>query len=173
MVMAEFVSALKAEIANLEAAKRLTDQRLAEARRMLALYEPSADVDASGEKLGDILGRPPYAPDMSSAKLPTRMPSPERAKVLELAQTFLAGRMAPTPTAVIYDHVISMGGRIGGNDPRNNLSAMLSNSDLFRSHGRSGWTLVRAEASDKEPPEPAPSSALADLYSGVIGGQEE
>ncbi len=34
-----------------------------------------------------------------------------------------------------------MGILIGGNEPRNNLSAMLSNSGLFTSNGRSGWTI--------------------------------
>ncbi len=36
-----------------------------------------------------------------------------------------------------------MGVQIGGNDPQNNLSAMLSNSPEFISNGRMGWILAR------------------------------
>lgn len=154
-----FVEALKAEIANLEAAlaQDLTYRRLLEARRMLALYQPVQDAIAAGSiragaiSAGHIMGNA-IQPTALRAVAPnqiadpprsSRRSSPDRAKALDAARMFLANRTSePTPTSVIYDHVAGLGIPIAGEKPQNNLSAMLSNaSDIFRSHGRSGWTL--------------------------------
>jgi hypothetical protein len=141
-----FVAALRSEVANLEEelSKSLVYQRLAEARKMLALYEPPAvavDEPPSQRVLGSVgsaIAKPTEA-------RPPRAQSPERARALEAARLLLANRSGPTPTGVIYDHVTSLGIEIGGKDPRNNLSAMLSNSPMFKSNRRSGWSLAPAD----------------------------
>ncbi|SFC76382.1 hypothetical protein SAMN05428997_11155 [Bosea sp. CRIB-10] len=139
------VAALKAEIAALEREllENVTYQRLLVAKQMVALYEPQATAL-----------RPPLVPPASLTPLtapprladpPPRRGNPERARALDAARLFLANRIAePTPTAAIYDHIVSLGIEIGGSDARNNLSAMLSNSPIFQSHGRTGWTLTAA-----------------------------
>lgn len=66
--------------------------------------------------------------------------SPERAAILAKAKALLAGRTEPTPTIDIFEE-INQEIEIPGAVPKNNLSAMLSNSKDFTSHGRSGWTL--------------------------------
>lgn len=163
-----FIAALKAEIANLEAEleRSLTFIRLQEARRMLALYEqdrpaePKRSAISPGQDLATQLAEVSrkYANQveaMRSARSPftVRRGSPERAKALEAARLFLLNRVGdPTTTAAIYEHVLGLGIEIGGNDPRNNLSAMLSNSPIFQSHGRAGWTL--ASADDNHEPDP-------------------
>ncbi|MGX1741084.1 hypothetical protein ACWIEX_05950 [Bosea sp. NPDC055353] len=162
-----FVAALKAEIANLEAEleRSLTYIRLQEARRMLALYEKdqpaepkrrSPQIDNLAAQLADVAKR--YQNSLATIQkhqspFQVRRGSPERAKALEAARLFLLNRVdEPTPTAAIYDHILQLGIEIGGNDPRNNLSAMLSNSPIFQSHGRAGWTL--ASADDNHEPDP-------------------
>jgi hypothetical protein len=154
-----FVAALRAEVASLEEelSKSLVYQRLAEARKMLALYEPpavEADETVPQRVLGSVasaLAKPPEA-------RPPRAQSPERAKALEAARLLLTNRSGPTPTGIIYDHVTSLGIEIGGKDPRNNLSAMLSNSPMFKSNGRSGWSL----ATDNGPRDPVPTENMAE-----------
>ncbi len=47
----------------------------------------------------------------------------------------------PVKTADLYDVLVASGHRIGGNEPKSNLSAMLFNSGRFVSNGRRGWTL--------------------------------
>lgn len=71
----------------------------------------------------------------------SRRGSPERQAILDAAKEFLRGRDYPTLTADIYEAIKGQV-EIGGNNPRNNLSAMLSNSSDFRSHARAGWTLA-------------------------------
>lgn len=147
-----FIAALKTEIANLEAEleRSLPYIRLQEVRRTLALYEsdepPAAKRPSLGATLAMLAGKSEAslaASERIVSPFTARRGSPERAKALEAARLFLANRTGePTPTAAIYDHIVGLGIEIGGSDPRNNLSAMLSNSDIFLSHGRSGWTLT-------------------------------
>lgn len=136
----DFSIALRAEIAELESALSadLRYKRLQELRRVLALYPPPPPQRAMFAGGGE--------PEVSFGTFVTRTQSgrktsPERAKALEVAKMFLANRVGPTPTRDIYDHIISLGLSIQGEVPVNNLSAMLSNSEDFLSHGRVGWTL--------------------------------
>ena len=48
----------------------------------------------------------------------------------------------PLRTAIIYQHLEEEGYQVPGQEPRNTLSARLSNSPMFKSHGRAGWTLA-------------------------------
>lgn len=86
-----------------------------------------------------------------------RMQALTRQRVLEDAENILRGRTEPTKTADLYDDLVAAGHEIGGDDPKNNLSAMLSKSPLFRSHKRAGWTLVESQSTapdeDDEPDE--------------------
>lgn len=75
-----------------------------------------------------------------------RMQALTRQRVLEDAENILRGRTEPTKTADLYDNLVAAGHEIGGDDPKNNLSAMLSKSPLFRSHKRAGWTLVESQS---------------------------
>ncbi len=75
-----------------------------------------------------------------------RIQSLTRQRVLEDAENILRGRTEPTKTTDLYDDLIAAGHEIGGDDPKNNLSAMLSKSPLFRSHKRAGWTLVESQS---------------------------
>lgn len=146
-----FVAALKTEIANLEAEleRSLPYIRLQEARRMLALYEDDRTVSVKrqgpqyenlAEQIADFANR---LATPKTSPFTSRRGSPERAKALEAARLFLVNRTGePTTTAAIFEHVAGLGIEIGGKDPQNNLSAMLSNSPIFQSHGRSGWTLA-------------------------------
>lgn len=95
-----------------------------------------------------------------------------RQRVLEDAENILRGRTEPTKTADLYDNLVAAGHEIGGDDPKNNLSAMLSKSPLFRSHKRAGWTLVESqstapdddtdETDDQEQDAPQESGESAD-----------
>lgn len=138
----DFLSALTAEIetlvAELEADPR--QQKLRELRRVEALYN-GHPVPAIRQRI-----RPVAA---AASTPPRRSPSPERLAILDQAKKFIAGRHHPTPTAEIYETLALMM-EIPGKDPKNNLSAMLSNSPEFVSHRRAGWTLA-SESPAKTP----------------------
>jgi hypothetical protein len=82
----------------------------------------------------------PFAPE-SDARTPGRRRSPEREEALREARSFLSGKTEPTRITDIDDYLGQKGIRLGGNDPLNNLSALLSTSGQFVAHGRAGWTL--------------------------------
>lgn len=138
--VADFVDGLKQEITALEAQLQGDPRylKLQSLRHVLSLYESGVDGKLSHP---DLMLAKHHAEQ--SARTVTRTPSESRQKALDLAQEFLMGRTAPTPTREILEHIIENGGEIGGREPVSNLSAMLSNSDLFQSHGRVGWTLIQ------------------------------
>jgi hypothetical protein len=125
-----FVSALKAEIAQLEAALAADPiwVKLQELQRVLRLYE-----------------------DRETAQVPTpvsldqerkrRTTSPVRQAALEKVRLLLNLVDTPVPTATLYTALKEQGIELGGENPKNNLSALLHHSDDFVSHGRAGWTL--------------------------------
>jgi hypothetical protein len=76
------------------------------------------------------------------ARAPGRKRSPEREQALREAELFLNGKTVPVKTAEIYGMLQFKGIQITGEDPKSNLSAMLSNAPQFESHGRDGWTLA-------------------------------
>lgn len=132
-----FLDALKAEINEIEA-ELAADPRFVKLRGLqavLALYETSgrAREGISAEVAAPI-------------RTVTRVPSEARSRAMELAELFLRNRVGPTPTREILEHIQAFGGEIGGKEPVSNLSAMLSNSGKFQSHGRAGWTLADEDA---------------------------
>jgi hypothetical protein len=159
MVMS-FTQALDAEIAALEqeigADPRLV--KLRELKRVRALYgtpPPASNGEAAlndsvpsqlrGENLTSLFNNhvmSTTALQRESARTPGRKPSPERIRAMTEAVGFLRGKTEPTKTADIYAHLLSRGIRLAGDDPQNNLSAMLNKAPEFQSHGRIGWTLA-------------------------------
>ena len=139
----DFPTALRAEIAQLEAALEadVRYRRLRELRRVLDLYPapqpPQAFAPVDRQAIEALAN---WAHSGTNRAI-TRRASPERAKALDVAKLFLTNRSGPTPTREIYEHLVSLGISVPGEVPVNNLSAMLSNSSEFFSHGRSGWTL--------------------------------
>jgi hypothetical protein len=77
-----------------------------------------------------------------------RSSSASRQAILDRAKEIIGEADTPVATATLFE-IISEEMEIPGTNPKNNLSAMLSNSDEFVSHGRAGWTLAETtEASD-------------------------
>jgi hypothetical protein len=136
----DFIPALDAEIAALEEGLAADPRylKLRELRRVRELYTGNRPTD-------DLVARPRSNPLLRQR----RAPSTHRQKILDHAKEFLRGRTEPTTTAMIFD-AINPVVEIPGENPRNNLSAMLSNSPEFSSHGRAGWTLASetTEAAD-------------------------
>jgi hypothetical protein len=77
----------------------------------------------------------------SSASSPGRRMSPERLQAIEFVSVHLSGQSAPVKTVDLHHALEANGINIGGSDPVNGLSALLSTSGKFVAHGRSGWTL--------------------------------
>jgi hypothetical protein len=154
---AVLISAIKNEIENLEASI-FQDIRWIRARELRKILELYKDKDGTTENDGasqSVARTPPPGrrnvevdpkSGVTSPRMPGgRRPSPEREQAIELAKTFLSGKTVPTPTRDILTHIQSEGHSVPGEVPVNNLSAMLSNADDFKSHGRSGWTLAEVE----------------------------
>lgn len=164
----DFVASLKEEIARLEdeLARDVRAIRLRELRRVLGLYQVPTDrpiateglaslfvppPEETGESqrlgLGDLLSAGGWRPGRDGESGPAiarrggRQASPEREKALQAARLLISNRAGPVPTREVLEHLESIGIQVGGENPLNNLSAMLSNSEQFTSHGRSGWTL--------------------------------
>lgn len=142
-----FVKALEDEIAGLEAALKADPriQKLEDAKRLLARYTDRAEISQSARMRQVAVPRP-------AAR------NPANQAILDCAGAFIAGRADPTPTIDIFDHVGSRMA-IPGTNPKNNLSAMLSNSTRFQSNGRAGWTLSVDEQEASDTLFPATSEA--------------
>ena len=151
----QFTDAMDAEIGALEQALLHHPDyvKLVELRRIRALYgdapKPRLKLNVATTSAGPAIGyansghRPEVQP-----RPRRRTGSPERQAILDAAKAHLTGRQHPTPTIDIFEAIKDQV-KIPGRVPRNNLSAMMSNSDEFVSHGRSGWTLAGMnEASD-------------------------
>jgi hypothetical protein len=139
----DFIKAMDDEIAALEAelARNPRYVKLKELRRLQLLYaeETSAGMRAS--------------PRRSGRTKTGRRASPQRQAIIDQAARVLRGHLSvmpavPMPTPTLLAVLMDSGVKVTGKNPRNSLSAILSASDLFESHGRAGWTLV----------EPAPEN---------------
>ena len=131
-----FLSALKDEIATLE--KALAEDkryiRLRHLERALELYR-DAESEASTVSSGAIISSTP------AARTSVRQTSSERERALVLARTYIDRMGRIVPTREILDHLVAQDVDLGGSSPLNNLSALISTSGFFQSHGRSGWTI--------------------------------
>ncbi len=157
---ATFIAALKKEAAEVEAdlASDPRYVRLQKLREMLALY------GIDGDAVGDTAATP-RAPSAQRERASTRKMSGSRAKILEIAsEAIAAGGGDPVPTRDVFEWVAAQGAEIPGKSPVNNLSAMLSNSEQFVSHGRAGWvlaTLSEIDFSQDDGSEPLSSSDVS------------
>ena len=135
--MTSFAEALKAEIAHLEQqmSQDPTYMKLQQLRRTVELYRNSGETP----------------PDAASAPSRIRAPSGGSMEILAVAKEFLAGRVDPTPTKMIMEVLADRGVHVGGTVPQNGVSSMLSKSEDFVSHGRSGWTLALPDSRETEP----------------------
>jgi hypothetical protein len=133
--MSEFLPSLDAEIDRLEKAIEAIPEvvKLRELRRIRALYSTTEQVLSSIQIIAKV-----------EATQAGRRMSPERQRALDyIAQRLGADLAGPVRTSAILGMLTDVGIEIGGNDPLNNLSALLSTSGRFVAHGRSGWTLKR------------------------------
>lgn len=133
----ELIAAVKNEVARLEAELEMDPRylRIRELRKVLSLYaSPAASMVAHS------------SPNRPSGNRTRRQSAPERERALVAAADFVRGKSEPTPTRTLYAYIESLGIPIAGTSPVNNFSALISNSGLFKPHGRSGWTLVEDHA---------------------------
>lgn len=161
-----FVEAMDDEIAMLEAELQ-ADPRYAKLRELKHLrrhYQPQTGLRAY------------FAHSVGGS---TRG-NPDRDRILDTAASIISGRSYPTPTADILSAVVDQGLEVHGQNPRNTLSAMLSNSPRFQSHQRSGWTLVepdqleqKEEAADDDLLAGNPSTASEPTPSDQRGNTDE
>lgn len=145
-----FETALDAEIGELQ--KQLAADpryiKLQELRRVRHLYGGVAHFNgvagvATTGPVAAAVTTPATAPPTATENRSGRKPSPERVKALLIAKEFLRDKTGPTRTADILACIRDAGVQLGGNDPQNNLSAMLYHSNDFRSRGRAGWILAQ------------------------------
>lgn len=147
----DFVASLDKEISALEAEFERDPRylKLKDLRRIRMTYY--------GGELA--LARPPKTEQPPKRG---RRTSADRAKALAEAENLIRGRLHPTKTADIFDHIEAQGIQIGGKEPKSNLSAMLYHAPQFKSHGRAGWTLAspeNTEAADDRDPNKSSSTA--------------
>lgn len=165
-----FIAALETEIASLESALSQDERfiRLRELRRVLSLYRGDGDSASRKENGGPssvlfaghgFAGRT-YAAENLAARRGGRQASPEREKALRAAATLISNSNGPVPTRDILEHLESIGITISGENPLNNLSALLSNSNKFVAQGRSGWVLKDEFAS---PSDSSPFTEICDI----------
>lgn len=135
-----FVQALNTEIATLEAELRADPRftKLRELERVRDLYVRSIPVVQS-------VPARPAQPVAETHTEPKRQISANRQALKTAAADIIRGRTAPTPTRDILNALLANGHTIPGGSPGNSLSALLSQSDEFKSHGRIGWTLDESD----------------------------
>lgn len=136
------ISALDAEIARLEG-EIAADPRVARVAALKRFRDECAAPLQTGTVIPRISGVQPSAPTKARSG---RIPSPERMRALDAAAAYLGGAEGLVPMAVIYEKVASAGIDLGGQNPQNNLSAMMSRDARFKAHGRAGWTLADRDA---------------------------
>ncbi|WP_164635074.1 hypothetical protein [Rhodopseudomonas sp. BR0G17] len=151
-----FVSALDAEIADLEADIAANpDVRVVKLSNLKALRQNFYSSTASSHHIssGTLSVSDQFRTQTVRTHLRTtgRRRAPETKAALNAARELISGRTYPTRTSEIFSYLTQRGISVPGTDPASNLSAMLSKSDEFVSHGRSGWTLASA---DDGPPDP-------------------
>jgi hypothetical protein len=151
--MAGFIDHLTEEIQALERSLE-TDTRfvkLRELQRVRALYEASSGAASpDSPSLKDVEERNPR-----KKPPPREMTSATRA-VVTAATEYLAGRSEVVPLRTVYHHISNERGiQIGGKNPINSLSAILSRYG-FEARGRAGWKLRQVSGiDDKAEPEAA------------------
>lgn len=162
--MTDIRDALRSELGALE--QQLQDdprfQKIQHLQQLLSLYDGGPAGTSS-------------APSAARARA-RRQGSQAREEALTLAANFIEGRSEPTRTSDIFEYVVGQGVVIDGQSPVSNLSAMLSRSELFISHGRAGWTLapgvIRSDNPDGAHDRALRPSDEADQVEDLLGDTE-
>ena len=152
--MSAFVEALVAEITDLEDQLALDPrhQKLQKLKRVRDLYVQAPKPEPRVRE--PVPGSRPFASGAS-------------AEIIRAAKEILSGAATPTPTRQILARLAARGVAVGGTVPQNVLSSILSKSDAFKSHGRSGWTLAvptdhetetETAGDDSSPESPSPAT---------------
>jgi hypothetical protein len=131
-----FVASLDAEIARLEGVvENIPEVRqLNELRRVRALYaEPNVILQGTEDDFAEVV----------APARPGRKMAPERQQAIDFVAKLLEKELHPIRTITLLEALRGNEIIIGGSDPVNSLSALLSTSGQFMAHGRSGWTLKR------------------------------
>jgi hypothetical protein len=149
--MSIFIEHLKAEIQALERSLEADPRfvKLRELRHIEKLYET--------DSLLSMVPDSRIATAEPVRRSATRESSPESKRVIDEATQFLTGRTDPVALRDMFHEIVRVRGcHVGGKDPINGLSSILSRAGKFIAHGRSGWTLATI---DDEPKTETPSSS--------------
>ncbi|WP_279356308.1 hypothetical protein [Methylobacterium indicum] len=154
--------ALSEEIADLE--RELRDdprfRKLRALRAALALYQPDSASVQGGHGPNNQFDAHLHSRGATATvylgetkRKPGRQRDPERQRALDEAVSFVRNYDGMPTTADVYDHLVSLGIKIGGQSPAGNLSAMLYKDGRLTSHGRAGWSFGPPSTNNPEPEE--------------------
>jgi hypothetical protein len=164
----DFIKAMDDEIAGLEAelARNPRYVKLKELRRLQALYAEEAipNARASGRR---------------AVRTKTgRRASPQRQAIIDSAAGILRAHLdqhlptLPMSTPNLLALLTASGVKVTGKNPRNNLSAILSASEQFESHGRAGWTLAAPENTETADHDPTGMVSAVSAEPRLTSGEE-
>jgi hypothetical protein len=147
--MASFIEALDKEIADIRLDITMRPdprlQKLNELERLRTLYiDANVVAPRSSTPGADDVEHLRNARSGSAG----RKRSPERQAAIEESANYLKNKTEPVKTSELVEMLRYKNVQLPGTDPVSNLSAMLSNSPLFESHGRMGWTLLSHSMED-------------------------
>jgi hypothetical protein len=111
------------------------DQEIAEAEREIAKLQQKIAVLVSLRS--NFVTKPSDAAPAAGPRFTSK-----QMLATEAIADFLRQQQDPVPTTQILNYLGQKGIKFGGRQPRNALSVLLSRSDLFKAHGRQGWTLA-------------------------------
>jgi hypothetical protein len=146
----QFVTALRQEINSLE--KDLEgDPRFKKFKRLMAALDAYLDEDEDDE--AETAKSPPVSPKVEDAaprQSPGRTASEKNEIILKHATDIINSRgNTPIKTRDILAGLQLHGVEVHGKNPRNTLSAVLSYSERFKAHGKSGWTVKGENDADE------------------------
>jgi hypothetical protein len=138
----DFANALAIEIARLQAEldQDIRFRRLRQLTEALKLYREGEEAELAAGPAGivrEAQRESRQTNDASDHK--KRRASPENERILDAVEGLTIPLGSPIQTRQILDHLRAIGIDVPGKNPLNNLSAMMSNSRRFVSHGRAGW----------------------------------
>jgi hypothetical protein len=132
-----FLSAIESEIADLE--RKLHALRATRAAYLGVPTQVSRAPETTGEWRAGLSSRQER---LEMRGRGTGLRAAKNTAAISAAKEFVRRQGRATPTQEIYDYLVSEGIEISGKQPRNTLSAMLSNSMEFQSIDRKGWRLT-------------------------------
>ena len=146
-----FITSLREEIGTLE--KGLEgDPRFKKLKRLMAALEVYLDDEDDGDGDDDevVLTEPSSSASGPREHGKGRMQSEKNEQILDFATTIIReGGNTPIRTRDILATLQERGVAVHGKTPRNTLSAILSYSERFTAHGKSGWTIKGEDEADQ------------------------